>query len=177
MRKLDNSELNRLSLHEFRSAPKIGVSIVLDNIRSHLNVGSVFRTADAFRIDSLYLCGITGTPPHRDIQKTALGATESVLWKHFHDTLDAVTELRSLGYKVVAVEQAEGAVMLNDFIPEANEKYALVFGSEVGGVDQRVLDIADNAVEIPQFGTKHSVNIAVAAGIVSWHFSLKRMFR
>jgi 23S rRNA (guanosine2251-2'-O)-methyltransferase len=173
MRKLLNSELGRKSVEQFRDSVKSPLIVVLDNIRSHSNVGSVFRTADAFLSEAVYLCGITAVPPHREIQKTALGATEAVAWKYFKETSEAVTELKSLGYKVIAIEQAEGAINLNNFEITTGEKLALVFGNEVNGVAQEVVDMCDFAVEIPQFGTKHSFNIAVCAGIVLWEFNRK----
>lgn len=168
MRKLLNEELPRLSKEQFKEQAKTPVVLVLDNVRSYLNVGSVFRTADAFLIEAIYLCGITGTPPHRDIHKTALGATDTVTWKHTETTLEAVEQLRTLGYKIMALEQAVNATMLNEFTPNRNQKYAVVFGNEVDGVSQEVVSKADVVVEIPQFGMKHSLNIAVSAGIVMW---------
>jgi 23S rRNA (guanosine2251-2'-O)-methyltransferase len=171
MRKLQNRELGRKTLKQFRESDKSPFVIVLDNIRSHSNVGSVFRTADAFLTRSIYLCGITAKPPHREIQKTALGATESVEWKYFSETLDAIKELKSGGFKIVGVEQAEGSTDLSDFIVNQGTGYALVFGHEVNGVAQAVLDECDYVVEIPQFGTKHSFNIAVSAGIVLWEMN------
>jgi tRNA G18 (ribose-2'-O)-methylase SpoU len=147
---------------------------VLDNIRSHNNVGSVFRTADAFLVEKICLCGITARPPHRDIQKTALGATESVVWSYYPETMDAISELASKGFKIIAIEQAEGSVPLQDVKVKKGEKYALVFGHEVNGVDQKVVDRCDLCVEIPQFGTKHSFNIAVSTGIVLWELNKKR---
>jgi 23S rRNA (guanosine2251-2'-O)-methyltransferase len=168
MRKLANEELNRKSLDEFRGSSKTPVVIVLDNVRSLNNVGSVFRTADAFLIECIYLCGITGTPPHKEIQKTALGATESIAWKYMATTVEAVRELKQTGYQVCAVEQAESACMLHEFVPEKNQKVALVFGNEVKGVEQEVIDQSDLVIEIPQVGTKHSLNIAVSVGIVVW---------
>jgi 23S rRNA (guanosine2251-2'-O)-methyltransferase len=174
MRKLLNKELGRKSIDQFRESEKSQFVIVLDNVRSHNNVGSVFRTADAFLTRRIYLCGITATPPHRDIQKTALGATESVEWIYFETTADAVKELKAKGYMIIAVEQAEGSVELQDFIPEKDGKYALVFGHEVNGVSQEVVDLSDLCVEIPQFGTKHSFNIAVSAGIVLWEVNKPR---
>jgi 23S rRNA (guanosine2251-2'-O)-methyltransferase len=171
MRKLQNKELGRKSLLEFRDSEKSSFVIVLDNIRSHSNVGSVFRTADAFLTARIYLCGITACPPHREIQKTALGAAESVEWKYFRETRDAILELRSEGYRIVGIEQAEGSVALDSFALEKNQKYALVFGHEVNGVDQKIIDECDYVVEIPQFGTKHSFNIAVSAGIVLWELN------
>jgi len=168
MRKLANEELNRKSLDEFKESSKTPIVIVLDNVRSLNNVGSVFRTADAFLADAVYLCGITGTPPNKEIQKTALGATESVSWKYKATTQEAVTELRAMGYLICAIEQAEAALMLNDFIPRKDQKVALVFGNEVKGVEQEVIDQSDCVIEIPQVGTKHSLNIAVSVGIVVW---------
>lgn len=173
MRKLLTSELNRKTAGEARSSVKTPFLIVLDNVRSQSNVGSVFRTADAFLTEAVYLCGITGTPPSREIQKTALGATESVIWKYYGKTIDAINELHTAGFTVIAVEQAEGSVPLQDFTVENGKKYALVFGNEVNGVDQNVLNICDNCIEIPQFGSKHSFNIAVSAGIVLWELHRK----
>jgi tRNA G18 (ribose-2'-O)-methylase SpoU len=168
MRKLANEELNRKSLDEFKDSSKTPIIIVLDNVRSLNNVGSVFRTADAFLIEAIYLCGITGTPPNKEIQKTALGATESIAWKYTATTIEAVEELKQMGYFVCSVEQAESACMLNEFIPEKKQKIALIFGNEVKGVEQEVIDVSDQVIEIPQVGTKHSLNIAVSAGIVVW---------
>jgi tRNA G18 (ribose-2'-O)-methylase SpoU len=168
MRKLLNRELGRKSVEQFRKSEKSPFVIVLDNIRSRSNVGSVFRTADAFLTEAIYLCGITGVPPHPEIRKTALGATESVTWKYFKKTSEAIIELKADGYKIVGIEQAVGAINLSDFIAKKNTRYALVFGHEVNGVDQKVIDECDYVVEIPQFGTKHSFNIAVSAGIVLW---------
>jgi tRNA G18 (ribose-2'-O)-methylase SpoU len=173
MRKLLNSELERKTVDQFRESKKSPLVIVLDNVRSQSNVGSVFRTADAFLIESVYLCGITAQPPHREIQKTALGATESVNWKYYSSTSDAVAELRKSGYLIIAIEQAEGAVELQDLILAKGKKYALIFGHEINGVDQEIVDMSDICVEIPQFGTKHSFNIAVSAGIVLWEVSQK----
>ncbi|MBN1108427.1 MAG: RNA methyltransferase [Bacteroidales bacterium] len=175
MRKLQNSELGRKSISQFRQSEKSPFVIVLDNVRSHNNVGSVFRTADAFLAGCIYLCGITATPPHRDIHKTALGATESVAWKYFRTTTEAIEELRKEGYRIVAVEQAEGSVGLADFVVETGKQYALVFGHEINGVDQSVIDLCDAVIEIPQFGTKHSFNIAVSTGIVLWELTKKTM--
>jgi tRNA G18 (ribose-2'-O)-methylase SpoU len=171
MRKLLNSELRRKNLEEFRQSDKAPFVIVLDNIRSQSNVGSVFRSADAFLTEAVYLCGITSTPPQRDIQKTALGATESVFWKYFPVTIDAVNELRTAGYRIIGIEQAEGSVKLGEYEIDPSLKYALVFGNEINGVEQEVLNICDAVIEIPQFGTKHSFNIAVSAGIVLWELS------
>lgn len=168
MRKLLNEELPRLSVDEFKQQVKTPLVIVLDNVRSHLNVGSVFRTADAFLVEAIYLCGITGTPPHRDINKTALGATDTVTWKYTETTMHAVNELKQQGYKIISIEQADKAVMLDAFMPIVGEEYAIVFGNEVDGVEAEVVAQADVVVEIPQYGTKHSLNIAVSAGIVIW---------
>jgi tRNA G18 (ribose-2'-O)-methylase SpoU len=173
MRKLQNRELGRKNISQFRESEKTPFIIVLDNIRSQSNVGSVFRTADAFLTESIYLCGITARPPHREIRKTALGATESVAWKYFKETAEAVSELKSKGYIIVGIEQAEGSVALGDFVVESDTKYALIFGHEVNGVDQAVINECDYVIEIPQFGTKHSFNIAVSAGIVLWELNKK----
>ena len=176
MRKLLNSELGRKNIDQFRSSEKSPFIIVLDNLRSQSNVGSVFRTADAFLTEAICLCGITSTPPHRDIQKTALGSTESVSWKYYSETMDAIRELKSKGYSIIAVEQVEGSTMLGEFRLDDDRKYALVFGNEVNGVSQSVLNECDHFIEIPQFGTKHSFNIAVSAGIVLWelHKQIKK---
>ena len=171
MRKLLNKELERKTLEQFRISEKSPFVIVLDNVRSQSNVGSIFRTADAFLTKAIYLCGITARPPHREIQKTALGATESVAWKYFHKTTDAIYDLKAEGYKIIGVEQAEGSVELQDMHIEKGGKYALVFGHEVNGVDQEILNLCDNCVEIPQFGTKHSFNIAISVGIVLWELN------
>ena len=173
MKKLTMNELNRLSVNEFKSADKVPLIIILDNIRSQNNIGSVFRTADAFRAESIYLCGITATPPHREIHKTALGATESVSWKYFPSTLEAIDEVKSKGYKVLAVEQTHTGVSLTDFRPENNRGYGLIFGNEVNGIDEEAILQADECIEIPQFGTKHSLNVAVSAGIILWDFFSK----
>ncbi|MFO7657891.1 MAG: RNA methyltransferase [Bacteroidales bacterium] len=170
MRKLKNEELNRLRVDEFRSVSKHQLVIVLDNVRSLNNIGSVFRTADAFLIEGICLCGITATPPNKEIHKTALGATESVDWTYFENTLDAVKSLKEKGFKIVAVEQTTKSIMLQDFIPQPNTKYALVFGHEIRGVEQEVINFCHMSIEIPQYGTKHSFNIAVSAGIVLWDF-------
>ncbi len=171
MRKLLNRELGRKSVDQFRNSEKSPFVIVLDNVRSMSNVGSVFRSADAFLAERICLCGITGVPPHPEIRKTALGATESVAWKYYKKTAEAIMELKSEGYRIIGIEQTEGAIRLNDFLPEKDIKYALVFGHEVNGVDQEIINICDHVVEIPQFGTKHSLNIAVSAGIVLWEFT------
>ncbi len=167
MRKLLNDELDRLSVEEYKQVKKIPVWVVLDNVRSLSNIGSVFRTADAFRLEGIFLCGITATPPHREIHKTALGATESVQWEYREETREAISELKQRGCLILAVEQAEGAVML-DQVQLSGGQYALVFGHEIRGVEQQVVDMSDLCIEIPQFGTKHSLNISVAAGIVIW---------
>jgi 23S rRNA (guanosine2251-2'-O)-methyltransferase len=168
MRKLLNEELDRLTVGEFKESKKIPVVAVLDNIRSQNNIGSVFRTADAFRLEGVILCGITATPPHREIHKTALGATESVHWEYHEETSDAVLALKQKGYQIISVEQAKGAVTLEQLHLSPDQKYALVFGHEIRGVDQKVVDLSHECVEIPQHGTKHSLNISVAAGIVIW---------
>lgn len=168
MRKLKNNELERLNIEEFKQAEKTPIVIVLDNIRSLNNIGSVFRTADAFLIEKIYLCGITAKPPHKDIQKTALGATDSVAWEYVNETLPLIEQLKSNGYKTLAVEQAENATFLNDFKITQNQKYALIFGNEVKGVAQDVVTASDVVLEIPQYGTKHSLNISVSAGVVVW---------
>lgn len=168
MRKLENSELVRLNVEEFKEHKKTPISIVLDDVRSLNNIGSIFRTADAFLIEKIYLCGITATPPHKDIHKTALGATESVAWEYYEDVLELVEQLKKEGYEVYSVEQAENAQMLNDFKVDGNKKYALVFGNEVKGVSQAVVSQSDGVLEIPQYGTKHSLNISVSVGIVVW---------
>lgn len=168
MHKLKTNELNRLTVGEFKMIEKLPVVIVLDNIRSQHNIGSIFRTADAFRISELHLCGITATPPHREIHKTALGATESVSWKYFTSTMDSIRELRYAGFTICAVEQTSDSISLDRFYPAENERIALIFGNEVHGIDENVINEAALCFEIPQFGTKHSLNIAVAAGIVIW---------
>lgn len=173
MRKLSMSELNRPSLADFRSSDKLPVVIVLDNIRSLHNVGSIFRTADAFNLEALYLCGITATPPHREIHRTALGATESVDWSYFKRTVEAIGQLQKKGYQVVAVEQTDQSVSLAEFTPAKAKPLALVFGNEIHGIDEEVLKEVSHAVEIPQFGTKHSLNVSVSAGIVIWEVCSK----
>jgi len=167
-RKLRNSELDRLSNEEFVSAKKSPIVVIMDNIRSLNNVGSVFRTADAFLIEKICLCGITATPPHRDIHKTALGAEDTVAWEYHKNTIDCINELKEEGYEIYSVEQAENSIMLQDFKPKQNNKFALVFGNEVKGVQQKVVDASNSCIEIPQFGTKHSFNISVTAGMVIW---------
>jgi 23S rRNA (guanosine2251-2'-O)-methyltransferase len=173
MRKRLNEELGRKSVDQFRDSEKSPFSIVLDNVRSHNNIGSVFRTADAFLVERIFLCGITAIPPHRDIQKTALGATESVSWKYYNNTTEAIRELKSSGSTIIAIEQVEGSIELQNFNIEQGMKYALIFGHEVNGVDQEVINLCDYTIEIPQYGTKHSFNIAVSAGIVLWELNRK----
>ncbi len=168
MKKLKNSELNRISVDEYKDAEKTPFIVILDNIRSLSNIGSVFRTGDGFRIEAVYLCGITAQPPHREIQKTALGATESVDRKYFEKTTEAITELKESGYQVFAVEQAENSHKLGEFAPDFSKKCAFIFGNEVKGVQQNAIDISDGCLEIPQYGTKHSFNISITAGIVLW---------
>lgn len=168
MRKLKNSELDRLSVDAFKEAKKTPIIIVLDNIRSLNNIGSVFRTSDAFLIENIFLCGITATPPHKDIHKTALGSTETVAWEYSKNTMDVIEKLKSKGIKICSIEQAENATMLNDFKVKPQTKYALVFGNEVKGVSQEVVNASDYVIEIPQFGTKHSINISVSCGVVVW---------
>lgn len=170
MRKLKNSELNRLSINDFKESDKTPLIVVLDNIRSLNNIGSVFRTSDAFLIEKIVLCGITATPPHKDIHKTALGATDSVDWEYNKNTSDAISKLKNEGYIIASIEQTEKAVMLQNFKIEKNKKYAVVFGNEVKGVQQEIVDMSDYAIEIPQYGTKHSLNISVSAGVVLWEF-------
>lgn len=173
MRKLKNSELDRLSVEEYKEIDKTPITVILDNIRSCNNIGSVFRTSDALLIEKVILCGITATPPNKDIHKTALDAEKSVPWEYFEETEQAVFRLKEDGYRVFAVEQVENSVMLPDFAPEEGQKYALVFGNEVKGVQQSVVNLCDGAIEIPQFGTKHSFNISVSAGIVLWDLVYK----
>ncbi|NJB36186.1 MULTISPECIES: RNA methyltransferase [Flavobacteriaceae] len=175
MRKLANDELDRKNVAEFKAAEKLPVSLILDNIRSLNNIGSVFRTADAFLIKKIYLCGITAKPPHKDIQKTALGATDSVAWEYVEDTSELVQRLQKEKVHVAALEQAENATMLHTFTPVIDQEYALVFGNEVKGVSQQVVTASDTVLEIPQFGTKHSLNIAVSTGVVVWDFWNKLM--
>lgn len=171
MRKLKITEMNRLSTEQFREADKLPLVVILDHVRSLYNVGSVFRTADAFRLQGIYLCGITATPPHPEIHKTALGAEESVAWEYRSDTAEAVEELRREGYTILAVEQCQGSTMLQDVILDGSRRYAVVLGNEVKGVQQQVVDMCDGCMEIPQFGTKHSMNVSVTAGIVIWKFA------
>lgn len=167
------SDLNRMTAGEFKKATKIPLVIVLDNIRSQSNTGSVFRTADAFRVETLYLCGITAIPPNREIQKTALGATESVDWEYHESVVELVRKLKSEGYTIIAAEQAMGSIDPEAFIPEPDNKYALILGNEVMGVEDEVMKLCDVCIEIPQFGTKHSLNVAVSAGILIWEIFKK----
>lgn len=173
MRKLKLDELNRVDITAFKEQEKLPVVVVLDNVRSMHNVGSVFRTADGFSIEKVVLCGITAQPPHREIEKTALGATQSVDWVHFEDTLTAIDYLRNDGYQIIAIEQAQDSTMLNTFKPNQQLKYALIFGNEVNGVSDEAMQKIDECIEIPQFGTKHSFNIVISAGIVLWDFFAK----
>lgn len=172
-RKLENKELNRKSLDDFKKAEKMPLVVVLDNIRSLNNIGSVFRTSDALLVEKIVLCGISGTPPHKDIHRTALGAEDSVSWEYYEKTIDAICKLKSLGYRIVSLEQTVGSIDLMKYDPTNENKYALVFGNELRGVEQEVIDLSDECIEIPQFGTKHSFNIAVSAGIVLWDFFTK----
>ena len=176
MQKLKNSELERLTVETFKSAKKTPIIVVLDNIRSLNNIGSVFRTSDAFLIEKIYLCGITAQPPHKDIHKTALGATDSVEWEHVEDTLSLIEKLKDLKIKTITIEQADNAVQLQDFKPKNGEKLAVVFGNEVKGVQQEVVSACDACVEIPQYGTKHSLNISVSCGVVLWDLFSKFKF-
>jgi tRNA G18 (ribose-2'-O)-methylase SpoU len=173
MRKLKNSELDRLSVDEYKEIVKTPITVVLDNIRSCNNIGSVFRTSDALLIENVVLCGITATPPNKDIHKTALDAEKSVPWEYFEKTEMAVKKLKETGYRVFAVEQVENSISLPDFTPEKDQKLALVFGNEVKGVQQSVVDLCDCAIELPQYGTKHSFNISVSVGIVLWDLVYK----
>ena len=173
MRKLKVTELNRLTPEAFKESKKIPLIVVLDHVRSLNNVGSVFRTSDAFRVEAIYLCGITATPPHPEMHKTALGAEYTVDWKYFKRTQDAVNELHNDGYTVLAIEQCAGSTLLDELVLEKGRKYAIVLGNEVKGVQQEVVDMCDGCIEIPQFGTKHSLNVSVTAGIMIWEFAHK----
>ena len=177
MQKRSMAELNRLDVDSFKKSWKLPVVVILDNVRSMNNIGSVFRTCDAFRIEKIYLCGITACPPHKDIEKTALGATQSVDWQYFDATKSAIEKLKTDGYKIYAVEQVKNSILLHQFTVEKTEKIALVFGNEVMGVEQEVIDNCDGSIEIPQFGTKHSLNISVSAGIVLWQMFLELRIR
>ncbi|MGB7841633.1 MAG: RNA methyltransferase [Salinimicrobium sp.] len=175
-RKLKNSELERKSITEFRQAEKTPIIVILDNVRSLNNIGSIFRTSDAFLIEKIYLCGITATPPHKDIHKTALGATDAVAWEYTEDALKLVEELQQKNVKVFSVEQAEDALMLQEFEPQKGQKYAFIFGNEVKGVQQQLVSAGDGVIEIPQLGSKHSLNISVSAGVVLWDVFSKMRF-
>jgi 23S rRNA (guanosine2251-2'-O)-methyltransferase len=175
MRKLSMDELNRKSVDEFKQSEKIPLIVVLENVRSAYNVGSVFRTADAFLLEAIYICGYTCTPPHKEIKKTALGAEESVSWKHFENTNFAIQALHGSGYKIFAVEQATGSTMLNDLNYAGNDKIAVIFGNEVTGVEETTIQQCEGCIEIPQSGMKHSLNIATAAGVVLWELVRKRL--
>ena len=174
-RKLLNMELGRIRPEEYASLPLSGLVVVLDNVRSAYNVGSIFRTCDAFKVDLLCLCGICAVPPSAEIHKTAIGAELSVPWKHYGSTLQAVSTLRSEGYRIISVEQTLNAVSLEQFAPQEGEKYALIFGNEVDGVDQSVVDTSDMCLEIPQWGSKHSMNVSVSAGVVLWQMVSRRL--
>lgn len=173
MRKLKNNELIRKTVEEFKTTPKTPLIVILDNIRSLNNIGSVFRTADAFLIEKVYLCGITATPPHKDIHKTALGSTETVDWEYVEHPLELIPKLQKENIQVISIEQTENAIMLNNFIPKPHQKYAVIFGNEVMGIQQEVVDLCDSCIEIPQFGTKHSLNISVSVGVVLWDLFVK----
>jgi len=170
MKKLKLDELGRISVNEFKEVDKLGITILLDNVRSLHNVGSVFRTADAFRIEKIFLTGITGTPPHREIHKTALGATESVNWEYAEDSFTVARNLKAEHYEILVVEQTTESKALHQFQIRKDQRYCLVFGNEVDGVSEKVVELADHAIEIPQMGTKHSLNVSVCAGIVTWEF-------
>jgi tRNA G18 (ribose-2'-O)-methylase SpoU len=174
-RKLLNIELSRVSVQEYKELPESGLVLVLDNIRSAHNVGSAFRTADSFKVDKVYLCGICAVPPSAEIHKSALGAEDSVEWEHVDDTMDAISRLKAEGYTIVSAEQAVSSVMLDKFRPASEEKYAIVFGNEVAGVRQDVVDASDVILEIPQYGTKHSLNVSVSVGVILWHFRLNKL--
>ncbi len=173
MRKLKLDELNRPTVDEFKEQQKLPIVIVLDNVRSLHNVGSAFRTADGFAVEAIYLCGITAQPPHREIEKTALGATQSIKWEYFENVIDAVNQLKADNYKIIAIEQAENSISLLNHQPKGDDKYALFFGNEVNGVSEEVMQNIDTCIEIPQFGTKHSFNIVISTGIVLWDFYVK----
>ncbi len=172
MRKLKLKELGRISVEEYKNREKTPIVLVLDNIRSAMNIGSFFRTADAFAIEKIYICGISATPPHKEINKTAIGATESVDWEYYKTTRQCLMDLKDKGYIINGIEQTDQSVMLNEFVPDKDKKYALVFGNEVSGISDDVLDLLDLSLEIPQFGTKHSFNVAVSGGIILWHYFL-----
>lgn len=171
LRKLKVTEMHRLTVDEFKESRKLPLVVVLDEVRSLHNIGAVFRTSDAFLVNSIYLCGITATPPHPEMHKTALGAEYTVDWKYFKNTEDAVNELHTMGYTVFAIEQCEGSTMLDRLVLETDKRYAVVLGNEVKGIKQEVVDMCDGCIEIPQFGTKHSLNVSVTAGIILWEFA------
>lgn len=173
MRKLKLDELDRVSIEDFKKQEKLPVIVVLDNVRSMHNIGSIFRTSDGFAVEKIYLCGITAQPPHREIEKTALGATQSIEWVYYENVTHAIKDLKDLAYKIIAIEQAENSVMLSNYKPALSEKYVLIFGNEVQGVSDEAMSMIDTCIEIPQFGTKHSFNIVVSAGIVLWDFFSK----
>ncbi len=177
MRKLKLDELERVGVAEFKNQMKFPLVVILDNVRSMHNIGSIFRTSDGFAVEKIFLCGISAQPPHREIEKTALGATQSVDWVYSANVSDAILELKAGGYTIIAVEQAENSVMLNDYQPDITKKYALIFGNEVNGVSDEAMKLIDSCIEIPQFGTKHSFNIVVSAGIVLWDFFSKLNFK
>lgn len=173
MKKLKNSELNRISIEEFKNSSKTPIKVLLDNIRSAHNVGSIFRSCDAFLIDEIVLCGITAKPPNKEIRKTALGSTDSVKWSYFENIKDAILKLKQEKYQIISVEQADKSTDLKNFKIQSKKKYAIIFGNEINGVNQKVIDMSDDVVEIPQFGTKHSFNVSVSVGIVIWDFFTK----
>ena len=173
MRKLKTEELGRVGIEDFKNQEKLPLVVILDNVRSMHNIGSIFRTSDGFAIEKIYLCGITAQPPHREIEKTALGATQSVEWIYFEDVCEAINHLKKDGYTIIAIEQAENSTMLNNYQPDKSQKFALIFGNEVNGVSDEAMNKIDTCIEIPQFGTKHSFNIVVSAGIVLWDFFAK----
>ena len=170
MKKLKNSELNRISIEEFKNSSKTPIKVLLDNIRSAHNVGSIFRSCDAFLIDEIILCGITAKPPNKEIRKTALGSTDSVKWSYFENIKDAILKLKQEKYQIISVEQADKSIELKNFKIQSKKKYAIIFGNEINGVNQKVIDMSDDVVEIPQSGTKHSFNVSVCVGIVIWDF-------
>jgi tRNA G18 (ribose-2'-O)-methylase SpoU len=177
MRKLKTEELGRVGIEDFKNQEKLPLVVILDNVRSMHNIGSIFRTSDGFAIEKIYLCGITAQPPHREIEKTALGATQSVEWIYFEDVCEAINRLKKDGYTIIAIEQAENSTMLNNYQPDKSQKFALIFGNEVNGVSDEAMNKIDTCIEIPQFGTKHSFNIVVSAGIVLWDFFAKLKLR
>jgi 23S rRNA (guanosine2251-2'-O)-methyltransferase len=173
MRKLKTEELGRVGIEDFKKQEKLPLVVILDNVRSMHNIGSIFRTSDGFAIEKIYLCGITAQPPHREIEKTALGATQSIEWIYFENVYDAIIDLKTDGYTIIAIEQAENSTLLNNYQPDNSQKFALIFGNEVNGVSEEAMNMIDTCIEIPQFGTKHSFNIVVSAGIVLWDFFAK----